>query len=162
MAQIIDGKAIAKKIRDGLSEDIRNLKQRYNLTPGLAIVQVGEREDSTVYVRMKERAAKEAGMNFFMKKLPETTKQVQLLSLIQSLNEDSSVHGILVQLPLPSHIDERIVTEAIDARKDVDGCVNSFLLFGVNTFFIVSIRSTLASSPPRARRPTLFPARPPA
>jgi len=121
MAKILDGKAIAKQIRTDLTNEIVTFKQKYNVVPGLAIIQVGDREDSTAYVSMKQQAALEAGMKFELLKLPATITQSQLLSIVQKFNEKSEIHGILVQLPLPPHIDEKSITEAVDYRKDVDG-----------------------------------------
>ncbi|OZJ03838.1 C-1-tetrahydrofolate synthase, cytoplasmic [Bifiguratus adelaidae] len=122
MAQLIDGKAIAKSIREELKQDIAAMKARYPFfTPHLTIVQVGTREDSTIYVKMKQKAASEAGMAFTLKAFPETVSQVSLMNVVRDLNIDPGVHGILVQLPLPDHIDERQITEAISPSKDVDG-----------------------------------------
>ncbi|RUS22970.1 formate--tetrahydrofolate ligase-domain-containing protein [Endogone sp. FLAS-F59071] len=121
-AQLIDGKAIAQSLRDQLKKDIEEMKTKYpHFSPHLSIVQVGEREDSTIYVKMKEKAAKEAGITFTSRKLPDTVTQAELLTVVQTLNDDASVHGVLVQMPLPSHINETLITEAIDPRKDVDG-----------------------------------------
>ena len=96
------------------------LKSR-GITPGLAVVLVGEDPASAIYVRNKERACKKLGMNGTVLRLPEETTQQELLSTVQRLNEDPAVHGILVQLPLPRHLDEREVIRAIDPDKDVDG-----------------------------------------
>ncbi|KAI8927398.1 P-loop containing nucleoside triphosphate hydrolase protein [Entophlyctis helioformis] len=121
-ASLIDGKAIAESIRSDLHNEVADLKANYNgFTPHLAIVQVGAREDSSLYVRMKEQAALKAGIKITIQKEAGTMPQALLLDLIQSLNDDPAVHGILVQLPLPAHIDEKAVTEHIDPRKDVDG-----------------------------------------
>ncbi|KAJ3116098.1 tetrahydrofolate synthase [Physocladia obscura] len=122
-AQILDGKAIAESIRTRLHQEIADLSAATNghFLPHLVIVQVGDREDSTIYVRMKQQAAEKAGIRFSIKKLPADIPQSTLLGLIESLNADPSLHGILVQLPLPKGFDERLVTESIDHRKDVDG-----------------------------------------
>lgn len=119
-AKIIDGQAIAKGIRANLKLEIDEMKKR-GCNPHLAIIQVGAREDSNSYVRMKQRAAVEAGMDFTLRKLPETITQSELMAMINDMNNDTSIHGILVQLPLPKHIDEKTITEAVDYRKDVDG-----------------------------------------
>ncbi|KAJ3200295.1 hypothetical protein HDU82_009024, partial [Entophlyctis luteolus] len=122
-ARVLDGKAIAESIRSRLHTEIAQLSAATNghFTPHLAIIQVGDREDSTIYVRMKQQAAQKAGIKFTIKKLPADVSQTELLSLIDSMNCDPSLHGILVQLPLPPGFDERLVTESIDHKKDVDG-----------------------------------------
>ncbi len=120
MAQIIDGKAIALKIREELKEEVEELEKQ-GVTPGLAVVLVGEDPASKIYVRNKKKAAEKAGIQSFEHHLPEDTPEAQLLELIERLNRDDSVHGILVQLPLPEHIDTTGVIEAISPDKDVDG-----------------------------------------
>ncbi|ORX46483.1 FTHFS-domain-containing protein [Hesseltinella vesiculosa] len=119
---LIDGKAVAQNVRDKVKQDIIDVKAKFpHFNPHLAIVQVGAREDSSIYVRMKDKAAKEAGIAITTEKLPESISQNELLSRVKQLNDDWRIHGILVQMPLPSHIDESAVIEAIDYRKDVDG-----------------------------------------
>ncbi|KAI8622398.1 formate--tetrahydrofolate ligase-domain-containing protein [Chytriomyces sp. MP71] len=120
---ILDGKAIAESIRERLHAEIAELSAatKGHFQPHLTIIQVGDREDSSVYVRMKQQAAQKAGIKFSLHKLPSDVSQTELLALIASLNADPSLHGILVQLPLPKGFDERLVTESIDYRKDVDG-----------------------------------------
>ncbi|KAI9332000.1 formate--tetrahydrofolate ligase-domain-containing protein [Zopfochytrium polystomum] len=121
-ADIIDGKAIAESIRTRLAGEIADMAAKYDgFRPHLAIVQVGAREDSSLYVRMKQQAAEKAGIKFTLERLSADVGQAQVVGLVQSLNNNPSVHGILVQLPLPEGFDERLVTEAIDPRKDVDG-----------------------------------------
>ncbi|KAJ3295134.1 tetrahydrofolate synthase [Borealophlyctis nickersoniae] len=121
-AQLIDGKSLADSIRAGLSEEVKSLRERYDgYTPHLAIVQVGDREDSSVYTRMKQQAAAKSGIKCSYQKLDAAITQSELLSIVQDLNNDWTIHGILVQLPLPEHLDERVITDAIDAKKDVDG-----------------------------------------
>ncbi|KAI7851995.1 formate--tetrahydrofolate ligase-domain-containing protein [Circinella umbellata] len=121
-ASIIDGKAVAQSVRADVKTKIAETKAKFpHFKPHLAIVQVGTRDDSAVYIRMKERAAKEAGIDFTLQKLPETVSQAELLEKVRALNDDYRIHGILVQMPLPSHIDEASVVEAIDYQKDVDG-----------------------------------------
>ena len=120
MAQIIDGKAIALKIREELKEEVEELEKQ-GVTPGLAVVLVGEDPASKIYVKNKKKAAEKAGIQSFEHHLPEDTPEAQLLELIERLNRDDSVHGILVQLPLPKHIDTTRVIEAISPDKDVDG-----------------------------------------
>ena len=121
MAIVIDGKAISRKIRAELKEEARRLKAEKGIVPGLAVVLVGEDPASQVYVRHKENACAEAGFLSRTVRLPGATTQQALLKLIQSLNNDNEIHGILVQLPFPGHISIDAVTEAIDPRKDVDG-----------------------------------------
>jgi methylenetetrahydrofolate dehydrogenase (NADP+)/methenyltetrahydrofolate cyclohydrolase len=116
-AQLIDGAAVAKRLRQQIGEDIA----RQGLKPGLAVVLVGEDPASQVYVRNKGRAAEEVGMQSWTHRLAADTTQAQLLEWIDKLNRDPSVHGILVQLPLPKQIDSQAVIAAIDPNKDVDG-----------------------------------------
>lgn len=120
-ARIIDGKAFAAILRESVAEHVSHLKQTHGITPGLAVVLVGEDPASQVYVRSKGKQTVEVGMNSFEYKLPADTPEAELLALIKQLNLDPSVHGILVQLPLPQHIDEALVINAIDPAKDVDG-----------------------------------------
>lgn len=121
-ASILDGNALAKTIRESIKKDIATTSAKYpRFNPRLAIIQVGDRPDSSTYVRMKAKAADEAGIAFALEKYPEDTTQVQILSRINALNNDTAVHGILVQLPLPAHMEEKIITEAVSAKKDVDG-----------------------------------------
>ena len=119
-AQIIDGKKISAEIRENLKEKIAALKKS-GKTPGLAVVLVGEDPASQVYVRNKERSCGEVGIYSRVYRLPETTSQEELLQLVDELNHDTAIHGILVQLPLPGQIDEMAVLRAIDPKKDVDG-----------------------------------------
>ncbi len=120
-AHRIDGKAFASGLRTQVATEIAKLKQDHGLTPGLAVVLVGEDPASQVYVRNKGEQTKEAGMASFEHKLDATTPEADLLALIENLNNDPKVHGILVQLPLPDHISEDKVLSAINPGKDVDG-----------------------------------------
>ncbi|KAI8973692.1 formate--tetrahydrofolate ligase-domain-containing protein [Mycotypha africana] len=121
-ASLIDGKAIAQTIRNEVKEKILSIKEKYpHFSPHLAMIQVGNREDSSIYVKMKDKAAKETGISITMEKLPENISQTDLLRKVKQLNNDYRIHGILVQMPLPSHINEADVIEAIDYQKDVDG-----------------------------------------
>ena len=120
-AKIIDGKAFAAVVRQKVAEKVNNLKSAHNITPGLAVVLVGSDPASQVYVRSKGKQTVEAGMNSFEHKLDAETSEDVLLDLIDSLNADPTVHGILVQLPLPSHLDESLVINRIAPEKDVDG-----------------------------------------
>lgn len=119
-AKIIDGKAIAQEIRADLAKHVAQLTAQGN-TPGLTVVLVGDNPASKVYVRSKQRACEEAGINSTVHRLAEETTQEELLDLITQLNADSTVHGILVQLPLPGHLNEEEVINAILPEKDVDG-----------------------------------------
>ena len=120
-ARIIDGRALAAEVREGVAARVETLKSKHGLTPGLAVVTVGENPASQIYVRSKARMTTESGMNSFEHRLPASTKQQELLGLVEQLNADPAVHGILVQLPLPDQIDEAAVIEAIEPAKDVDG-----------------------------------------
>jgi methylenetetrahydrofolate dehydrogenase (NADP+) / methenyltetrahydrofolate cyclohydrolase len=120
-ATIIDGKAIAEALRREVATGVAALKRERGVTPGLAVVLVGEDPASQVYVRTKAGANEQAGMLSVEHKLPADTPEAALLALIGDLNARPDVHGILVQLPLPGHIDVRKVVEAIDPAKDVDG-----------------------------------------
>lgn len=120
-ADIIDGKAFAAELRGRIAGTVSELKADHGLTPGLAVVLVGEDPASQVYVRNKNKATVEAGMNGFEHVLPVDTGQEELLALIDTLNRDDAVHGILVQLPLPDQIDEQAVIDAISPEKDADG-----------------------------------------
>ena len=121
MAEIIDGKKIAGQMRTLLREEVQQLRKQYHLIPGLAVILVGDNAASKVYVSMKKKACDNAGIRSFSHELPEHTDEKTLLELIQSLNENRDVHGILVQLPLPDHIREQRVIETIAIEKDVDG-----------------------------------------
>jgi methylenetetrahydrofolate dehydrogenase (NADP+)/methenyltetrahydrofolate cyclohydrolase len=119
MAQIINGKEISAKIRAEIAEEVIEMKKR-GIHPGLAVVIVGEDPASKVYVRNKKRACEDAGIYSEEYALPEDTTESELLSLIDKLNADEKIHGILVQLPLPKHLDDKTVIEHIDPKKDVD------------------------------------------
>lgn len=116
----IDGNVLAEKVRGRIAADVASLKAR-GITPGLAVVLVGEDPASQVYVRNKVAACGKVGMHSVMHRLPAATTEAELLALIDSLNHDAAIHGILVQLPLPKHIAEKKVLEAVAAHKDVDG-----------------------------------------
>ena len=121
MAKRIDGKAFAEGLRERVGAAVSNLQRDHGLTPGLAVVLVGEDPASQVYVCNKGKQTLEAGMKSFEHKLPDTTSETELLGLIDQLNADPDVHGILVQLPLPDQIDSHAVINAINPDKDVDG-----------------------------------------
>ena len=116
-ANIIDGKAFAATVREKVASKVAELKNAQNITPGLAVVLVGEDPASQVYVRSKGKQTLEVGMNSFEHKLDPDTTEEALLALIDQLNSDPAVHGILVQLPLPSHLDETLVINRILQRK---------------------------------------------
>ena len=120
-AKIIDGKAFAARIRGQVAEHVARLKADHGIVPGLAVVLVGEDPASEVYVRSKGRQTVEAGMNSYEHKLDADTSEADLLALVATLNADPAVHGILVQLPLPKHLNSDLVINSIDPAKDVDG-----------------------------------------
>ena len=121
MATIIDGKAFSARLRGEIARKVEIVTKNHDLTPGLAVVLVGEDPASQVYVRSKGKQTAESGMNSYEHKLDVATSQADLLALIDQLNNDPKVHGILVQLPLPAHIDEEKVINSVSADKDVDG-----------------------------------------
>lgn len=119
-AQIIDGKAVAAVVRNEVKEETTKLRAK-NLVPGLATVLVGSRPDSQSYVTAKRQACAELGIESFPHEVPETISQEELLALVNKLSADPKVHGILVQLPLPKHINEEVILNAVNINKDVDG-----------------------------------------
>ena len=121
MTKVLDGKALAALLRLRIAGAVAELKAKHNLTPGLAVVLVGEDPASKVYVANKGKQTLEVGMKSWEYKLPADISEGELLTLIHTLNTDSSVHGILVQMPVPKHIDSAKVLKAIDPVKDVDG-----------------------------------------
>ena len=120
-ARLLDGKAVAAKVRAGVAERAAVFAARCGRRPGLAVVQVGEDPASSVYVRNKRRSSLEAGIDSFAHDLPAHTAEAQILALVQALNQDPRVDGILVQLPLPKGVDANRVMDAVDPAKDVDG-----------------------------------------
>jgi 5,10-methylene-tetrahydrofolate dehydrogenase/methenyl tetrahydrofolate cyclohydrolase len=120
-AEIIDGKAIAATIRGEVKDEVEAMKAQYGKVPGLATVLVGARTDSQTYVRMKKKACAEVGITSFGHDLPGDISQEELLKVVRDLNANPDVNGILVQLPLPDHIDDEEILGAIDLEKDVDG-----------------------------------------
>ncbi|WCJ21362.1 Bifunctional protein FolD 2 [Euphorbia peplus] len=120
-ASIIDGKTIAQTIRSEIADEVRLLSQKYSKVPGLAVVIVGNRKDSQSYVNMKRKACAEVGIKSLDVDLPEQISETELIAKVHQLNANSDVHGILVQLPLPKHINEEKVLSAISIEKDVDG-----------------------------------------
>ncbi len=120
-AQLIDGKAIAAQIYDEIQAEVAVLKEKHGITPGLATVLVGENPASQSYVRSKQRTCTRCGFHSVGEHLPEDATQEQVEALVRRLNADSAIHGILVQLPLPKHLDEEKILAAISLEKDVDG-----------------------------------------
>jgi methylenetetrahydrofolate dehydrogenase (NADP+)/methenyltetrahydrofolate cyclohydrolase len=120
-ATIIDGKAFAAQVRGQVAQHVTRLKDDHGITPGLAVVLVGADPASEVYVKSKGKMTQEVGMKSVEHRLADTTSEAELLTLIDTLNNDDTIHGILVQLPLPDHLNEDLVISAIDPAKDVDG-----------------------------------------
>jgi methylenetetrahydrofolate dehydrogenase (NADP+)/methenyltetrahydrofolate cyclohydrolase len=120
-ATIIDGKIYSERLRAQVADEVARLRAERGLQPGLAVVLVGDDPASQIYVRSKGEQSKAAGMHSVTHRLPEQTAQDELLALVSALNADPAIHGILVQLPLPKHLDERAVIAALDPAKDVDG-----------------------------------------
>ncbi|XP_057531690.1 bifunctional protein FolD 4, chloroplastic-like [Amaranthus tricolor] len=120
-AKVIDGKSVAKQIREEIAVEIARMKEAIGVVPGLAVILVGDRKDSATYVRNKKKACDAVGINSFEVHLPETSTELEVLNSITKFNEDASVHGILVQLPLPSHMDEEKILNSVGIEKDVDG-----------------------------------------
>lgn len=121
MVTVIDGKAVAAEVIETVKNASHTLKTETGVTPGIAVVIVGEDPASQVYVASKGRKARECGFHSVEHTLPESTSEADLLRLVEDLNKDPSIHGILVQLPLPSHVDEGLVIQKINPEKDVDG-----------------------------------------
>lgn len=119
--RVIDGKAVAAEVRAGVAKDVQALQASHGLTPGLAVVLVGEDPASKVYVKNKGEQTKEAGMNSWEYRLPAETSEAEILAVVEKLNNDPAVNGILVQLPLPKHVNAERVLNTIDPNKDVDG-----------------------------------------
>ena len=118
---LIDGKKIAAELREEFKKEVLSLKKKYNKVPGLTVILIGDMTPSQIYVRMKEKAANEVGLKSEVIKYPESVEEKTVLDKIDELNKDESVSGILVQLPLPKHIDKQKVIEKILPSKDVDG-----------------------------------------
>jgi methylenetetrahydrofolate dehydrogenase (NADP+)/methenyltetrahydrofolate cyclohydrolase len=121
MAQIIDGKAVAREIQKQIKEEIEGLKRRWGMLPGLAVVLAGDDPASHLYVRNKEKACREVGIRSQEHFLSAAVSEKELLSVIHHLNRDKEIHGILVQLPLPAHIRSEKILEAVSPQKDIDG-----------------------------------------
>ncbi|HEO2301534.1 TPA: bifunctional methylenetetrahydrofolate dehydrogenase/methenyltetrahydrofolate cyclohydrolase [Streptococcus agalactiae] len=121
MTELIDGKALSQKMQAELGRKVERLKEQHGIIPGLAVILIGDNPASQVYVRNKERSALEAGFKSETLRLSESISQEELIDIIHQYNEDKSIHGILVQLPLPQHINDKKIILAIDPKKDVDG-----------------------------------------
>ncbi len=119
--KVLDGKAIAAEIRAKVKDDVARMQRERGITPGLAVILVGDDPASQIYVNSKKRACEEVGIYSRQYRLPADTSQTELLQLIHRLNVDPAIHGILVQLPLPAHLDEKLVIDTISPAKDVDG-----------------------------------------
>eukprot|EP01122_Echinamoeba_exundans_P014191 TRINITY_DN6378_c0_g1_i2.p1 TRINITY_DN6378_c0_g1~~TRINITY_DN6378_c0_g1_i2.p1 ORF type:complete len:332 (+),score=83.91 TRINITY_DN6378_c0_g1_i2:74-997(+) len=119
--RIIDGNAIAAKVRAEVAEAVNKLKESGHRAPGIAVLLVGDRTDSSTYVRMKKQACEQVGFVFQLIQLPSTTSEEEIIQHVRKFNEDRSIHGILVQLPLPIHVNETRVLDEVHREKDVDG-----------------------------------------
>ncbi len=119
--QILDGKKLSQKIKSQIKEQTKELKEKYNIVPGLAVILVGDDPASLTYVKMKEKACKEVGFYSIVHHMPESISQEEIEETIKMMNQNPNIDGILVQLPLPSHIDTTKILELIDPAKDVDG-----------------------------------------
>ena len=118
---LIDGKKAAAELREKLKKEVSDLKTKYNKVPGLTVILIGDLTPSQIYVRNKEKSANEVGLKSDVIKYPDTVEEKTILNKIDELNNDETVSGILVQLPLPKHIDKQKIIEAINPTKDVDG-----------------------------------------
>lgn len=139
-AQLIDGKKVAARVRDEVAEAVAAMKEKHNYTPGLATVLVGEDPASATYVRSKQRMCERLGIRSVGHKLPADASQEEVVALVAKLNADPEINGILVQLPMPKHIDEEAVLNTIDLEKDVDGFhpvnIGRLAMKGRNPLFI--------------------------
>ncbi|CAN0884063.1 Bifunctional protein FolD 4, chloroplastic [Linum grandiflorum] len=120
-AKVIDGKQVAQEIREEIAAQVSRMKDAIGVVPGLAVILVGDRKDSATYVRNKQKACESAGINSYQVNLPEDSAEAQVLTHIKDFNDNPAVHGILVQLPLPKHMNEHTVLNAVSMEKDVDG-----------------------------------------
>ena len=119
-AQLLEGKIIASRIKEGIKNEIENLKSKHNIIPKLASIQVGENQASEVYIKSQQKNAEALGINYEFKKLEEKISQDELIKIINKLNNDPAIHGIIVQMPLPSHIDAKLISRFISPLKDVE------------------------------------------
>ena len=146
-AELIDGKALAQEVRRQVAAEVAELTSESGIVPGLTVILVGEDPASQVYVSSKQKASSAAGMNGTILRLPTETSQTELLATIDRLNHDPAVHGILVQMPLPRHIDEQAVNQRVSPWKDVDGFhpIN----FGLLAAGVSTLRAVHAPGHPR-------------
>ena len=140
--QLIDGKSLSKKVQDAVKSDIEILKTQHGMVPGLAVVIVGDDPASHAYVAMKEKACKNVGVYSIAHKMPDTITQDEIIAIITMMNKNPHIHGILVQLPLPKHIDTTKILEVIDPKKDVDG----FHAYNIGRM-VVNLDSFVACTP---------------
>jgi len=119
--KILDGRAVAQKIRGELSQTVNDLKDKHGITPAVALVLVGEDPASASYVTLKSRISKRVGIHSNIYRLPQNTGEPEIVQLIQALNSDQNIHGIVIQLPLPAHLEEEKITMLVSPKKDVDG-----------------------------------------
>jgi len=140
--QLIDGKSLSKKVQDAVKSDIEILKTQHGMVPGLAVVIVGDDPASHAYVSMKEKACKNVGVYSIAHKMPDTITQDEIIAIITMMNKNPHIHGILVQLPLPKHIDTTKILEVIDPKKDVDG----FHAYNIGRM-VVNLDSFVACTP---------------
>ncbi len=154
-AKLIKGDEVAESIRADLANELNNLYEKTGLIPGLAVVIVGENPASMTYVANKEKQSRKIGFYSQVRRLPEDISQDALLEVIAELNEDSKIHGFMVQLPLPDHIDERTVLQSIDPEKDIDGThpVNMGKLFSNEKGFIACTANSIMHMIEHTRQP---------
>ena len=146
MAKLISGKEVSTQIRQKIREQAQQLREDRGIQPGLAVILVGNDPASQIYVRNKQRACEEVGFHAFEYKLNENATEEQLLDLIGVLNKDNKVHGILVQMPLPDHLDEQLVIKTISPLKDVSRCiklVQRFPVYRAGSHAACSVRNFL-------------------
>ena len=120
-AKIVDGKKIAQEIRNNISKEVENLKSKYNTAPSITTIKIGEDPRSNLYLKLRNKACEEVGIKSNVLELPEKVSEKEALEAINNLNKDKNVHGILIQLPLPGHLSQDKLIEAIDPKKDVEG-----------------------------------------
>ncbi len=121
VAKIIDGRKIAKQIRRNISDEVKQLQSKYNIVPSITTIKIGENPESELYLRLRDNACKEVGIKSNLVEFPEKTSEKEVLKSINELNQNDDVHGILVQFPLPGHISQDKLIEALDPDKDVEG-----------------------------------------
>ena len=144
---LIDGKKAAAELREELKQEVTELKAKYNKVPGLTVILIGDMTPSQIYVRNKEKSANEVGLKSEVLKYPDTVEEKIVLEKIEELNKDETVSGILVQLPLPKHIDKNVIIHNITPLKDVDGFhINNFGSLSLNSSSVI-ISSSTASAP---------------